>query len=81
MAAIKKFCGKPGKAKNISNGIAERDVKQLRSLELTVIEAHKLPSHKVSHPYSMISLNEVKTCRTKTQEGNTPIWSEEFKFK
>ena len=59
--------------------VGERDVKQLRSLEVNVVEAHS--SNKVSHPYCMISLNEVKTCRTKTQEGHSPIWNEEFKFK
>ena len=56
-------------------------MKQLRSLELTVIEAHKLPQNKVSHPYVMTSLNEVKTCRTRTTDSNAPIWNEEFKFK
>ncbi|KAL9987198.1 hypothetical protein ACROYT_G001462 [Oculina patagonica] len=75
MEAIKKFCGKP-----VNTNLGERDVKQLRSLEVIVVEAHKLSSNKVSHPYCMISLNEVKTCRTKTQEGSSPIWNEEFKF-
>jgi len=76
MEAIKKFCGKP-----MNTNLGERDVKQLRSLEVIIVEAHKLSSNKVSHPYCMISLNEVKTCRTKTQEGHSPIWNEEFKFK
>ena len=76
MEAIKKFCGKP-----VNTNLGERDVKQLRSLEVIIVEAHKLSSNKVSHPYCMISLNEVKTCRTKTQEGHSPIWNEEFKFK
>ena len=74
MEAIKKFCGKV-----MNTTVGERDVKQLRSLEVNVVEAHS--SNKVSHPYCMISLNEVKTCRTKTQEGHSPIWNEEFKFK
>ncbi|CAH3132087.1 unnamed protein product [Porites lobata] len=73
MEAIKKFCGKV-----MNTTVGERDVKQLRSLEVNVVEAHS--SNKVSHPYCMISLNEVKTCRTKTQEGHSPIWNEEFKF-
>ena len=78
MDAIKKFCGK---VQNTVSGssVNERDVKQLRSLEVNVIEAHS--STKVSHPYCIISLNEVKTCRTKTQECHSPIWNEEFKFK
>ena len=76
--AIKMFCGKP---KSVSNGMSEKDVTQLRSLELSLVEAHKLQPSKVSHPYCMVSLNEVKTCRTKTQEGHLPIWNEEFKFK
>lgn len=76
MDAIKKFCGK---AK--TTDVGDLDVKQLRSLELSVIEAHKLPANKVSHVYSIISLNEVKTSRTKTFEGQKPIWNEDFKFK
>ncbi|XP_068741233.1 ras GTPase-activating protein 1-like [Montipora capricornis] len=76
MDAITKFCGK---VQNTGSGCAnERDVKQLRSLEVNVIEAHS--ATKVSHPYCIISLNEVKTCRTKTQECHSPIWNEEFKF-
>lgn len=76
MEAIQQFCGK-SKPADVDNV----DVKQLRSLELTVIEAHKLPQNKVSHVYCFISLNEVKTCRTKTFEGQKPLWSEDFKFK
>ncbi|XP_031570503.1 ras GTPase-activating protein 1-like [Actinia tenebrosa] len=75
MDAIKKFCGKAKTA-----DVGDLDVKQLRSLELNVIEAHKLPPNKVSHVYSIISLNEVKTCRTRTFEGQKPIWNEDFKF-
>ena len=78
MDAIKKFCGKPVIS---TASTAERDVKQLRGLEVTVVEAHKLSSNKMLHLYCTISLNEVKTCRTKTQEGPSPIWNEEFKFK
>ncbi|EDO36190.1 predicted protein [Nematostella vectensis] len=75
MDAVQKICGK-----SKSLDVIDVDVKQLRSLELNVIEAHKLPLNKVSHPYCMVSLNEVKTCRTKTFEGQTPLWNEEFKF-
>lgn len=77
MEAIEKFCGKV--QNTVSGSVNERDVKQLRSLEVNVIEAHS--STKVSHPYCTISLNEVKTCITKTQESHSPIWNEEFKFK
>ena len=77
MEAIEKFCGKVQNA--VGGSVNERDVKQLRSLEVNVIEAHS--SAKVSHPYCTISLNEVKTCITKTRESHSPIWNEEFKFK
>ena len=77
MEAIEKFCGKV--QNTVSGSVNERDVKQLRSLEVIVIEAHS--STKVSHPYCIISLNEVKTCITKTQESHSPIWNEEFRFK
>ncbi|XP_015759449.1 PREDICTED: ras GTPase-activating protein 1-like isoform X2 [Acropora digitifera] len=76
MEAIEKFCGKV--QNTVGGSVNERDVKQLRSLEVNVIEAHS--SAKVSHPYCTISLNEVKTCITKTQESHSPIWNEEFKF-
>lgn len=55
-------------------------MKQLRGLELNIIEAHNLPGSK-SHPYCIVSLNEVRMSRTSVMEGENPVWNEEFKFK
>jgi Ras GTPase-activating protein 1 len=56
-------------------------VKQLRGLELNIIEAHNLPGNKAFHPYCVVSLNEVRMSRTPVKEGENPVWNEAFKFK
>eukprot|EP00794_Sanderia_malayensis_P009862 gene9861-10872_t len=80
MEAISRFCGKTGKSKTLSQSpSSSKGVKELRSLELTICDAHKL-SGKLSHQYCIVSLNDAKTCRTKAQDGQEPVWAEEFKF-
>ena len=61
--------------------MASSDVKQLRGLELNIIEAHNLNQNKSYHPYCIVSLNEVRMSRTPVMEGENPVWNEEFKFK
>ncbi len=81
MEAISRFCGKANKSKSLSQGSSGgKTVKELRSLELTICDAHKL-SGKMSHQYCIVSLNDAKTCRTKAQDGQEPVWAEEFKFR
>ncbi|XP_022105967.1 ras GTPase-activating protein 1-like [Acanthaster planci] len=55
-------------------------IKQLKSLSLHILEAHKIPSRQISHPYCVISLNNIKVARTPIQVAPDPVWSEEFVF-
>ena len=53
---------------------------QVRSLQVTVEEAHRLVSRTTCRPYCTVSLNDVHVGRTKVKEGLQPLWSEEFMF-
>ncbi|XP_038073603.1 ras GTPase-activating protein 1-like [Patiria miniata] len=55
-------------------------IKQLKSLSLHILEAHKIPTRQISHPYCVISLNNIKVARTPIQPAPDPVWSEEFVF-
>ncbi|XP_033634432.1 ras GTPase-activating protein 1-like [Asterias rubens] len=55
-------------------------IKQLKSLSLHILEAHKIPTKQISHPYCVISLNNIKVARTPIQPAPDPLWSEEFVF-
>lgn len=58
----------------------KRGVKQLKSLKLHILEAHKIPPKVLSHPYCVVSLNEIKVARTPVQQPPDPVWDEEFMF-
>lgn len=81
MEAISRFCGKAKKKQLSQTSCTSKTVKELRSLELTICDAHKLPPGKMLHQYCIVSLNDAMTCRTKPQDGQAPVWAEEFKFK
>ncbi len=51
---------------------------ELRSLHIKIYEARRLFSKSVPHPYCIVSLNEVKVCRTQVKEAPDPCWDEEF---
>lgn len=53
-------------------------ITELRSLYLTIFDARNLPLKHVAHPYCIISLNEVKVCRTQVKDASDPCWDEEF---
>ncbi|XP_065672568.1 ras GTPase-activating protein 1 isoform X3 [Hydra vulgaris] len=63
-----------------NNKQSSKAVKELRSLQLTVCHGQKIPVNKLPHPYCIISLNDVKTCRTKSQEAPEPVYNESFTF-
>ena len=52
----------------------------MRSLTLTVCEAHRLPLKLVPNPYCVISLNQVKVARTKVKSGQDPVFDETFEL-
>jgi len=56
------------------------DVQQLRLCwcRLQVFNAKKLSCRYVPHPYCIVSLNEVKVCRTQIKEAPDACWDEEF---
>ena len=53
-------------------------LREVRSLQLTICEAHRLPFKLVPNPYCMISLNQVKVARTKVKSGQDPVFDETF---
>lgn len=59
------------------NGITKK-VSRLRSLYITMMEAHRLPVKITPHPFVVISLNTVKVARTSVKCPPDPIWEEDF---
>ncbi|XP_046678395.1 ras GTPase-activating protein 1 isoform X4 [Homalodisca vitripennis] len=53
-------------------------LRELRCLQLNIIDAHRLPSKVVPNPFCILSLNQVKVARTKVKTGPDPVWDEEF---
>ncbi|XP_046400705.1 ras GTPase-activating protein 1 isoform X1 [Ischnura elegans] len=53
-------------------------LRELRCLQLHVLDAHRLPYKLVPNPFCIISLNQVKVARTKVKNGPDPVWDEEF---
>lgn len=53
-------------------------LRELRCLQLHVLDAHRLPYKLVPNPFCIISLNQVKVARTKVKTGPDPVWDEEF---
>jgi len=47
-------------------------------LYLQLFNAKKLSCRYVPHPYCIVSLNEVKVCRTQIKEAPDACWDEEF---
>lgn len=53
-------------------------LRELRSLHLHILDAHRLPYKLVPIPFIIVSLNNVKVARTKVKTGPHPLWDEEF---
>lgn len=73
--SISRYCSKMSQSKQSPDG-----VKELRSLELSISHAQKIPVNKIQHPYCLVLLNDVEVCRTKSKEAPEPIYEEDFKF-
>ncbi|RWS24493.1 ras GTPase-activating protein 1-like protein, partial [Leptotrombidium deliense] len=54
------------------------DVTEVRTLFISLVDAHRLPVKLVPHPFCIISLNKVKVCRTQVKCPPDPIWEEDF---
>ena len=53
-------------------------LRELRCLNLLVLEAHRLPFKLVPYSYCSISLNQVKIGQTKVKAAPDPVYEEEF---
>ncbi|XP_055694825.1 ras GTPase-activating protein 1 [Lutzomyia longipalpis] len=54
-------------------------LRELRCLNLQILEAHRLPFKLVPHPYCSITLNQqVKIGKTRVKVAPDPVWEEEF---
>lgn len=53
-------------------------LRELRSLNLQILEAHRLPFKLVPQAYCSISLNQVKIGKTRMKSAPDPMWEEEF---
>lgn len=53
-------------------------LRELRSLHLHILDAHRLPYKLVPSPFIIVALNNVKVARTKVKTGLHPLWDEEF---
>uniref|UniRef100_A0A182VZT1 Ras GTPase-activating protein 1 n=1 Tax=Anopheles minimus TaxID=112268 RepID=A0A182VZT1_9DIPT len=53
-------------------------LRELRCLNLQILEAHRLPFKLVPHPYCVVSLNQVKVGKTRVKTAPDPVWEEEF---
>ncbi|GAB6026339.1 hypothetical protein CHUAL_012542 [Chamberlinius hualienensis] len=71
--AIRPYCSQQMLKKAVNSGL-----KELRSLHITIFDAHRVPIKFLPHPYCIISLGEVKVCRTRVREAPDPVWNEEF---
>ncbi|XP_015790236.1 ras GTPase-activating protein 1 isoform X2 [Tetranychus urticae] len=72
--AIRPFCVQQlMKGQSLSSNATE-----VRTLFVTLLEAHRLPIKLVPHPFCIISLNQVKVCRTQVKCPPDPIWEEDF---
>ena len=55
-------------------------LREVRSLTLTISEAHRLPCKLVPNPYCVVSLNQVKVAKTKMKSGSDPVFDETFEL-
>ena len=53
-------------------------LRELRSLHMHILDAHRLPYKLVPNPFIIVSLNNVKVARTKVKTGGHAVWDEEF---
>lgn len=53
-------------------------LRELRSLNLQILEAHRLPFKLVPQAYCSIAFNQVKIGKTRMKSAPDPVWEEEF---
>ena len=55
-------------------------LREVRTLNLAISEAHRLPLKLVPSPYVAVSFNNVKVAKTKVKVGPDPVFDEEFEL-
>ncbi|XP_064618499.1 ras GTPase-activating protein 1-like isoform X2 [Lineus longissimus] len=70
--ALRPFCV------NTQQRNKDKPIKELWSLTICISEAHNLSVKQIPHPYCVISLNDIRVCRTQVKESPNPVWDEEF---
>jgi len=55
-------------------------LREVRSLTLSISEAHRLPMKLVPNPYCVVSYNQVRIAKTKVKNGPDPVYDEEFEL-
>ncbi|XP_023333542.1 ras GTPase-activating protein 1 [Eurytemora carolleeae] len=55
-------------------------LREVRTLFLSISEAHRLPLKLVPNPYCVISFNQVRIAKTKVKLGPDPVFDEEFEL-
>jgi len=55
-------------------------LREVRTLFLSISEAHRLPLKLVPNPYCVVSFNQVKIAKTKVKVGPDPVYDEEFEL-
>ncbi|XP_014259409.1 ras GTPase-activating protein 1 [Cimex lectularius] len=73
ISAIKPLC-----VTQMTRSPKVQKLRELRFLQLHILDAHRLPFKLVPNPFCIISLNQVKVARTKVTGGPDPVWDEEF---
>ena len=64
----------------MSNSPKVAKLREVRTLHLTISEAHRLPLKLVPNPYCVISFNNVRVGKTKVKVGPDPVYDEEFEL-
>ncbi|CAG0885228.1 unnamed protein product [Cyprideis torosa] len=74
MTAIRPLCS----AQNIRAPRVE-GLRELRCLQIVILEANKVPAKLAPNPFCYVSLNGVRICKTRTKTGAVdPVFDEEF---
>ncbi|XP_065220436.1 ras GTPase-activating protein 1-like [Planococcus citri] len=62
----------------ISRSPKAQNLRELRCLQLHILDAHRLPYKLAPNPYFVISLNQVKVAKTKVKNSGEPFNDEQF---
>ncbi|XP_014669624.1 PREDICTED: ras GTPase-activating protein 1-like [Priapulus caudatus] len=73
MRKIKPLCYQAVQPSSLQNR-----VKELKSLHINILDAKRIPVKLAPQAFCVVSLNDVKVARSRTQSTPDPVWEEEF---